>query len=201
MDTIKDQLAPVAGGVEVGQLVLADIEERIAIGLERYGTKLKTLNGRDALVDAYQEAIDLVMYLRQEIEERNPTPKKPGVVTGLANDNGYAAIRGFRYRLEPGDGTRYEFSLLGAPPKVCSGVGQEGRYVNLAIHSPGYGSYEVSIDMLRHPASHFAHYLGSHFTSVWYTLMAVTLACSVLVDRPYDLEGAGKEMLRVPEFR
>lgn len=28
-------------------------------------------NGRDALVDAYQEALDLTMYLRQAIEERS----------------------------------------------------------------------------------------------------------------------------------
>jgi hypothetical protein len=30
-----------------------------------------TNNGRDSLMDAYQEALDLVMYLRQAIEERN----------------------------------------------------------------------------------------------------------------------------------
>ncbi len=70
MNKIKDQPAPVAGQVDVGQLVLDDMKDRIALGLKRYGTKLQTHNGRDALVDAYQEALDLVMYLRQEIEER-----------------------------------------------------------------------------------------------------------------------------------
>jgi len=122
--------------------------------------------------------------------------------TTLVNENRVALVAGERYRLEPGDGTRYEFSLLDTDPAVCSGVGPRGvDYVTLVIHSPGQGSYEVTKSALRAPAGHFASYLSPYFTSIWYTLMAVTLACSVLVDRPYDLEGAGKEMLRVPEFR
>lgn len=51
-------------------LVIADMHERDWIGRERYGTALQAYNGRDALVDAYQEALDLVVYLRQAIEER-----------------------------------------------------------------------------------------------------------------------------------
>jgi hypothetical protein len=37
----------------------------------KYGTPLQTNNGRDALMDAYQEACDMVMYLRQAIAERD----------------------------------------------------------------------------------------------------------------------------------
>lgn len=63
--------APVpSNGQEVAKFVLEDIKARVAMGEQKYGTKLKTYNGRDALWDAYQEAIDLVMYLRQEIIER-----------------------------------------------------------------------------------------------------------------------------------
>ena len=65
------QPEPTLGNVDVADYVLADIEARVKVGFERYGTKLQTNNGRDALWDAYQEAIDLVMYLRQEILERN----------------------------------------------------------------------------------------------------------------------------------
>jgi hypothetical protein len=46
-------------------LVIADVEARKAIGLAKYGTLLQPFNGRNALVDAYQEAGDLVQYLRQ----------------------------------------------------------------------------------------------------------------------------------------
>lgn len=46
-------------------LVSADIEARKAQGVQKYGTLLQPNNGRDALVDAYQEVIDLTQYLRQ----------------------------------------------------------------------------------------------------------------------------------------
>lgn len=49
--------------------VIADIEERKTVGLERYGTLLQPLNGRSAMRDAYEESLDLVMYLRQIREE------------------------------------------------------------------------------------------------------------------------------------
>lgn len=51
-------------------LVIEDLQERKRLGTERYGTPLQAHNGRKPLVDAYQEALDLVAYLRQEIEER-----------------------------------------------------------------------------------------------------------------------------------
>lgn len=54
----------------VWDLVVADMRERDAVGAERYGTRLQPNNGRDALVDAYQEALDLTVYLRQAIAER-----------------------------------------------------------------------------------------------------------------------------------
>lgn len=53
----------------VWDLVIADMHERDRVGRERYGTPLQAHNGRDALVDAYQEAMDLAVYLRQRIEE------------------------------------------------------------------------------------------------------------------------------------
>jgi hypothetical protein len=54
----------------VWDLVMADMGARDAEGRRKYGTPLQPDNGRDALVDAYQEALDLVVYLRQEIWER-----------------------------------------------------------------------------------------------------------------------------------
>lgn len=47
------------------------MKERDRVGRERYGVPLQAGNGRKALVDAYQEALDQVVYLRQEIEERD----------------------------------------------------------------------------------------------------------------------------------
>lgn len=58
-------------GKFIADLVLADIQERSKLGADRYGAYLQTDNGRDHLIDAYQEAIDLCLYLRAEIEKRN----------------------------------------------------------------------------------------------------------------------------------
>lgn len=53
----------------VWDLVKKDIEERDEIGFKKYGTRLQPFNGRKSLVDAYQDALDLVVYLRQAIFE------------------------------------------------------------------------------------------------------------------------------------
>ena len=55
----------------VWDLVKKDMAERDAIGEQKYGTRLQPHNGRDALVDAYQEVLDLAVYLRQAIYERD----------------------------------------------------------------------------------------------------------------------------------
>lgn len=64
------QPPPKGEGKDVTDLVMQDMVERRTAGTVKYGTPLKTNNGRNALVDAYQEALDLVMYLRQAIEEQ-----------------------------------------------------------------------------------------------------------------------------------
>lgn len=48
----------------VQDLLISDIEERKEFGIRKYGTALQSGNGRDMLQDAYEEAIDLVVYLR-----------------------------------------------------------------------------------------------------------------------------------------
>lgn len=56
---------------DIQSQVIADIEERRQLGISRYGTALQPNNGRDALLDAYEEAIDLAMYLKQALVERD----------------------------------------------------------------------------------------------------------------------------------
>jgi hypothetical protein len=51
--------------------VMQDLENQAEKGLVHYGTILKTHNGRDALQDAYEEALDLAMYLAQALMERD----------------------------------------------------------------------------------------------------------------------------------
>jgi len=56
--------------VPIWSLVIQDMADRDMEGARKYGTQLQAHNGRDALQDAYEEALDLAVYLRQAIEER-----------------------------------------------------------------------------------------------------------------------------------
>lgn len=69
---VDEQPEPVANDrPAIGELVIDDIRARMDVGRERYGTVLQAFNRRDALTDAYHEAIDLTKYIRQEIAERD----------------------------------------------------------------------------------------------------------------------------------
>ena len=68
----KEQPAPVANDKPtVWPLVVADMQARDQLGRERYGVPLQPHNGRDALRDAYEEALDLCAYLKQALLERD----------------------------------------------------------------------------------------------------------------------------------
>lgn len=56
-------------GPAVWEAVIADMRERDQAGRTKYGTPLQAFNGRDPQRDAFQEALDLVVYLRQAIME------------------------------------------------------------------------------------------------------------------------------------
>jgi len=55
----------------VWPLVMVDMAGRDKVGRERYGTPLQPHNGRDTLRDAYEEALDLAVYLRTALYERD----------------------------------------------------------------------------------------------------------------------------------
>jgi len=60
-----------SAGPAVWDLVAEDMSARDRFGFQKYGTRLRPHNGRDALKDAYQEALDLCVYLRQALYERD----------------------------------------------------------------------------------------------------------------------------------
>ena len=53
-------------------LVVEDLEARKRLGIAKYGVPLQAFNGRSALIDAYEEVLDLACYLRQLLEEVGP---------------------------------------------------------------------------------------------------------------------------------
>lgn len=57
--------------------IYGDLEERLQLGISRYGQPLRAFNGRDSLRDAYEEVLDALVYLRTamfEIEHPEGAP-------------------------------------------------------------------------------------------------------------------------------
>ncbi|NBD11851.1 hypothetical protein [Corallococcus silvisoli] len=94
----------------IWRLVQKDARARDTQGRARYGVPLQPHNGRDALVDAYQEALDLAVYLRQALEERRAATFVPDrelyVVEHLVllYDHARATVRHLRWLLLARDG-------------------------------------------------------------------------------------------------
>lgn len=67
-----DQPLPTANDYPAIQnLVIADMEARKRIGIERYGQLLKPFDGRDPLKDLYDELLDGANYVRKLMFERD----------------------------------------------------------------------------------------------------------------------------------
>lgn len=58
------------------KVIEKDLETRAEDGLERYNTYLSTFNGRDSLIDLYEELLDAYMYAVQYHEESVETGVK-----------------------------------------------------------------------------------------------------------------------------
>ena len=87
MNASESQPMPVGKGKKIGPLVKADlkrlykrgvpfaktvsrdIDARMDLGKQKYGTELRSHNGRDSVLDAYQEVLDGMIYIRQAIHE------------------------------------------------------------------------------------------------------------------------------------
>lgn len=53
----------------IWELVMKDMHNRNEFGKSKYGTPLQAHNGRNALKDAYEEVLDLAVYLKQKLVE------------------------------------------------------------------------------------------------------------------------------------
>lgn len=118
-------------------------------------------------------------------------------------------FRSTRYNISPGDGTKYDFSIvwLGEQPyswQVVGGVGNGADFVGLIFHGISrQGAYELRRSSLQEPHRHFIGYVLGHMgldDSFACSISAVVLAAGVLVNDPGDLEGAADAMLRAGEL-
>lgn len=59
----------IGNGLEGSNLLMKELNDRKAIGLETYGTYLQAFNGRNAEQDAIEEIVDMICYLKQGVLE------------------------------------------------------------------------------------------------------------------------------------
>lgn len=66
---IDQQQPPTGQGVDISEIVVEDIRDRAGMGESKYKQRLHPINGRNMLVDLYQELLDAAQYIRGQIEE------------------------------------------------------------------------------------------------------------------------------------
>lgn len=59
------------------KVIRGDLEQRLQLGVSRYGQPLQPFNGRDSLLDAYEEVLDALVYLRTAIYEQEHADQAP----------------------------------------------------------------------------------------------------------------------------
>lgn len=73
-DPERDQQAPIPNDEpSCHDLVIEDMLERKEFGLRKYNSLLQPFNGRSFTRDAYEEVLDLAVYLRGKLEEEKRT--------------------------------------------------------------------------------------------------------------------------------
>lgn len=96
--------------LDIQSMVISDIEARRAVGIERYGTALQPFNGRSALLDAYEEVLDLAMYLKQKLVEDAVNAEAPkGEVPSLYLPDPRSVDGGTKWSIVQIDGTSIQF--------------------------------------------------------------------------------------------
>ena len=88
-----DQVLPTVNNLPyIQDMLIERIEERKAIGIERYGTPLQPFNGRDGLQDAFEESLDQTTYLLQVLYEHKRISKQLREIASTLDQAGFHQI-------------------------------------------------------------------------------------------------------------
>jgi hypothetical protein len=74
-ESIQPKPEPTERSRSVTDAVIEDMRLRRETGVRKYGVELLTHNGRDPLLDVYQELLDAVVYTKQCLIEREDAKK------------------------------------------------------------------------------------------------------------------------------
>jgi len=70
-DLVVEDFEEAFGEVSGTAEVIADMRGRDRFGFDKYGVRIQPFNGRDNLVDAYQELLDGLVYFRSALYEQD----------------------------------------------------------------------------------------------------------------------------------
>lgn len=74
----ESQPLPIGNDEESSHAIgMALLNKRLQVGVARYGQPLQPGNGRDSLLDAIEEAADMLVYMITEWRERHPDEEFP----------------------------------------------------------------------------------------------------------------------------
>lgn len=122
-DPATDQPLPRGGVTEVQQALINAIAARRELGIRKYGQPVMTHNGRNPLRDAWEEVIDLAVYLTQMMLEAGEELELPEVpATWKAKDSLDAAMTYSQHAYGPGKdpNKRYAAYHDHKPDEACS---------------------------------------------------------------------------------
>lgn len=108
-DPETDQPAPQPGGYPVQAVLIEALKQRMAFGFKKYGRPLETHNGRDPLLDMWEEMLDMVSYFTQFVLEQGVRlpglekfaidPERDGVTPYLADATPAGALRVLSFQI------------------------------------------------------------------------------------------------------
>lgn len=143
--------APVGNGRIVLNEVMKDLQQKAVVGFEKYGTPLRENNGRNALVDAYQEHLDACMYLKQRIMEEeffksDPSSRHPYPSESILDDIKAWSPNGFKLQCEELKSLFFEYGRFSS--EVISD--EEGKkQIHVYIATGGWSGNEEIIGALQ----------------------------------------------------
>jgi hypothetical protein len=70
-DLVVEDFRAAHGAALGGTEVIADMRGRDQFGHDKYGVRIQPFNGRDNLIDAYQELLDSLVYFRSALFEQD----------------------------------------------------------------------------------------------------------------------------------
>jgi hypothetical protein len=99
--SLNEEQTPPAQGLAAPtwRLVVEDMHERDRMGELKYGVRHQHDNGRDHLVDLYQELLDATCYVRAEIEKRTVERARAAAMVRAWAVRHFASGKGDQYDL------------------------------------------------------------------------------------------------------